>query len=566
VKGACPESAWPARLGFFKFFLGTVTALLTCAGLAFGFVSCNPNRFGDADADSVTPDAAAAFFGPYSDLPKAPVGAGGIRDELLGSLSSAFGSAMSSPTGGPCLSEPSIGALYPNNFNPPLFEWKADGAQNVFELRLHVDNQVNDLVVYTDQTSYTLPWELWTLLGQNSRGHDVQITLRGGQEAAGRLQGAVSTGTTGSVHIAPVPALGSIVYWWIVPANNSTGLKGFRVGDRGVKNILSPQSITYAGKPTACIGCHTSSPDGLLAFFSRADPPFSIDARRVNGSSGAPPAGQVTQNALQNLSRTNQNLPTLSKAHYGTGDAVVVSVMSNMETSKKWELVWTDLLATSGGTGIIARTGDPNSAATPQWSHNGSTIIYTSSPTLTVTDGRLGIGNGDIWTVPYSNRKGGQAQPLPGVNTDSRYNQYYPIYSPGDTLVAFNRNPRGTDMYNSAAAEVWVVGAAGGTPTRLAANDPPACTGQKSPGLTNSWPRFAPSVPSEGGKHYYWMVFSSRRRPMGNPQLYLTAIVTKDSPAGEVIDSTYPAIYIPNQPAAENNHTPAWDEFMIPIG
>jgi hypothetical protein len=54
-------------------------------------------------------------------------------------------------------------------------------------------------------------------------------------------------------------------------------------------------------------------------------------------------------------------------------------------------------------------------------------------------------------------------------------------------------------------------------------------------------------------------VFSSTRDPGGNPQLYVTPIVVE---GGKV--STYHALYLWNQPATENNHTPAWDVFKIP--
>jgi hypothetical protein len=74
-----------------------------------------------------------------------------------------------------------------------------------------------------------------------------------------------------------------------------------------------------------------------------------------------------------------------------------------------------------------------------------------------------------------------------------------------------------------------------------------------------------------GSKHYYWLVFSSRRRPSGNPtsyppQLFLSAVVTRDGPGGEEIEGTFPAIYLPGQPPTESNHTPAWDDFVIPAG
>ena len=68
----------------------------------------------------------------------------------------------------------------------------------------------------------------------------------------------------------------------------------------------------------------------------------------------------------------------------------------------------------------------------------------------------------------------------------------------------------------------------------------------------------APSVTEVNGKRYYWLTFSSTRDAAGNPQLYVTPIV--DDGQNLV---TYPALYLWNQPAAENNHTPAWDDFSI---
>jgi hypothetical protein len=45
---------------------------------------------------------------------------------------------------------------------------------------------------------------------------------------------------------------------------------------------------------------------------------------------------------------------------------------------------------------------------------------------------------------------------------------------------------------------------------------------------------------------------------MGNPQLYITVVVD-----GTTV-TTHGALYLWNQPSTENNHTPAWDYFMIP--
>jgi hypothetical protein len=104
---------------------------------------------------------------------------------------------------------------------------------------------------------------------------------------------------------------------------------------------------------------------------------------------------------------------------------------------------------------------------------------------------------------------------------------------------------------------VFVVPAGGGEAQRLDANDAPTCTGQNSPGLTNSWPKWAPRAQTVNGKTYYFITFSSHRR--GRPQLYVTVLVDDWQRL-----TTYPALYPWNQPAADINHTPDWGVPNIP--
>jgi hypothetical protein len=132
-----------------------------------------------------------------------------------------------------------------------------------------------------------------------------------------------------------------------------------------------------------------------------------------------------------------------------------------------------------------------------------------------------------------------------------------------------------------------VVPAAGGEATRLAANDPPACSGESSPGVTNSWAKWSPTVrggperSAHAGTRYYFLLFSSTRQSpfrLGQApasQLYLTTVV--QLPNGQL--ETYPAMYLWNQgfeiinpgsptpevmPLQTSNLTPAFDEFVIP--
>jgi hypothetical protein len=366
-----------------------------------------------------------------------------------------------------------------------------------------------------------------------------------------------AAGSSGTIGIAPVNAPGTIVYWTPTP---NTALKGFAVGDESVTPVLLPSQV--AEYKTSCIGCHNSTPDGDFAsFVSQTNNYDNGFANITPGQTGAVPPwfGSAARTVIET---GTLGIHTFSRAHWSSGDRIEISAYNPMDTAAS-EIAWIDVEATtSPAMGILARNGDSRHAGAPSWSHDGTTVAYVS--TEANEDGRLSDGDADIYLVPYNNRAGGAAKPLVGAS-DPNARDYYPAFSPDDKLVAFDKAASG-NMYNNSSAEVFVVPAVGGTATRLAANDPPACTYKKSPGVTNSWPKWAPAVVSlADGRTFYWIVFSSTRDPFTpdafkDPQLYLAAVVVD----GQGNTTTYGALYFWNQPEKEHNHTPAWDYFMIP--
>jgi hypothetical protein len=211
----------------------------------------------------------------------------------------------------------------------------------------------------------------------------------------------------------------------------------------------------------------------------------------------------------------------------------------------------------------------------------------------------LATGSADIYTVPFNNRQGGTATPLAGA-AETTWNEFYPSFASNDLYVAYTRAPPSENMYYNMHDEIFVVPSAGAaTPTRLVANDPPKCAATASPGVTNSWPKWSPDVQScPNGLTYYWIVFSSSRdgvawgtgtrsaldhpattQTTSTSHLYLAGM-TVDQSTGAV--TTYPAIYIWNQPSAttvslpscnpgstlspgvpQSNHTPLWQNITI---
>lgn len=503
---------------------------------------------------------------PCTDLPEKPI----FQDGLTAEVGTAFDAAMDMPAG-PCISEPASDAMVPRNWSPLLIEWVAPIDQNVFQVRVEVDNQVNPLVVYTNKPTYTIPSGMWKSLTNNSAGHDLKITVRGARIENGAITAGPFLSETTILHIAPIDAPGSIVYWAYEPVTKGTFFRGFTVGDETPKEVLTPEKAgtNAGGKVTGCISCHTSSPDGKIMFYSSDDPPAtyrSIDARLVKDQT-KPTSDMISDAAWALLGRHRQLAPIVSPAHWSANDAVVISVYA-VDPSPFQDLIWTDLHAVdSNGWGKIPRINDGRNPTSATWSHDGKDIAYVSSKgghEGVIAETVPGDATMDIYVVPYNDRQGGVSLPLPGAS-DPVKREFYPIYSPDDVFLAFNRSDTAPTSYDQATAEVFLIPRAGGEPTRLKANDPPACTGLKSPGITNSWSRWAPQAPTFGGLRYYWLVFSSKRRAASGykAQLYMAAITTKFENGMEVVVGDYPAVYFGPQNANESNHTPVWDNFVV---
>ncbi len=528
--------------------------------------SSGPTMLGGRDGGGADAASSTSVFlpsGPVTDFPS-PIVTGGAPS----SAASLFGSSSQvAPSGGPCIVEPESDVLYPQDWLRPRFRWTASGGENLFELRLKVKNQTRDLVVYTAQSSWTMPSAMWDALRVHSPTEPMTLTIRGGVYSGGTLT-TVSAGTSTSMGIAPVQATGAIVYW---TTSNGTALMGFQVGDESVEKVLVPSQLTETS--TSCIGCHTASPDGEFVGVALQGPNGWQNAMALveadAGTVGTPPSF-LGAGGKAALARGNQGIGSFSRAHWSPGDRREV-VSYDDSNGKSGVLQWLDVEAktTSAGFGTIARDGDPNLAGAPAWSHDGKTVAYVS--TNRICDGRLGAGcdgvtytdtsdpgsTADLYTVPYAGGAGGAATPVPGASSSDQQ-EYYPIFSPDDAWLAFARIPDGLNMYDQPQAEVYVIPASGGTATRLAANDPPTCSGQTSPGVTNSWPKWGPLAQSALGSTYYWLVFSSTRT--GNPQLYVTSVVVTGTHV-----ATHGSLYLWNQPDSENNHTPAWDTFKVPM-
>jgi hypothetical protein len=563
----------------------------------------------------------ASCNGPCTDFPVAPIIGVGVASDAP----SKFGA----PSGaGPCVTEPEDDTLFPNNWLRPRI--RVPGNTGVLKITFHADKEANDLVAYASGETWALPKDIWMGLASHVVMEFVTVTVQLQSGGATMLK----------FRIAPVGAAGSMVFWSADPSQvgkmgvetmaqtavvNDSILKGFTVGDEGTADTLKivdvvqqvgTQNGTTQG--SHCIGCHVGTPDGDFVAFVDSWPwaaafagvkPDPANSNRTGAAMPGFAGGVCTSWNACSTPRTFVQYPwagpvTFSPAHWGVGDkkAIMMTQMVNITmpwATDNWQpgrLAWVDLESSATVTtngqinpaegqafGYLARTGDPHPAAAfPNWSHDGRTIVYSSTACPSpgqvngcgTQDGRLSRGQTDLYEIPYNNKAGGPATAVAGAATTAM-EEYYPAYSPDDRLIAFTAVPSGQEMYANPSAELYVVRRGStGTATKLRANTPPGCSGKASPGINNHWPKWSPDAVNVGGSTFYWVIFSSNRYGLPTvttnfngaskvvelSQLYITAIVVD-----EISVTTYPAIYLWNQPQNRLNTTPAWEHFHIPI-
>ena len=580
-----------------------------------------------------------------SDFPTAPVFANGAPTTAPASFT---GTASGT---GPCILEPQAGSLFPHNWLRPRVN--VTSAATLFQITFHAAVEANDYVVYTTTPTWTMPKDVWTAVANNVIEQDITVTVKA-STGGGSFSESTTTFRVAPVDAGGSIVFWNATS--LTAYTDTSMLYGFSPGDEGVVTTLTPTQVTTpmyqtsgqlqsapssskgvaspAGTPS-CIGCHTSTPDGKAVSFTGVWPWNVALAEVEQGKTGQLPS-YVTEGGQMMAQSPWQGITTFSAADWATGRYRYVTSfaprVASTDPSMVWEfwngaanetgtgldnLIWIDLAAnvtvpnvmttSNPGTdittalvkaegtlwGTIARTGDPRGAVTPNWSHDGTRIAYTSADST--SDGHVGHGpnsstaltESDIYSVPFNGGAGGPATP---VIAEAGVGEYYPDFSPDDRFIAYNRVATiPAYLYHVPNSELYVTPSTGkGTPTRLAANDPPACTGLTTATIYNSWPKWSPLVTTVSGESYYFYTFSSARQststvpgsggspPEATSELFLGAI--KVDATGNV--TSFPAIYLWNQHnvvttdattmmstvtvAGGTNLTPAWHDFVIP--
>ncbi|HXN32276.1 MAG TPA: hypothetical protein VN894_10460, partial [Polyangiaceae bacterium] len=203
--------------------------------------------------------------------------------------------ATAAATGGPCIVEPPDGSLFPNNWLRPRIRFNpASATQTIFQIRIHADRQMNDLIVYTKSKTWEIPADIWKALAGSTWGEDITVTV----SAVAATGGAPSRSSV-KFQIAPAFANGTIIYWaavgtnWAPPNPPQSWLESFSVGDENVAAALTVSQVqwnqaraengalqTRGGPPgkIACIGCHVAVPDRSSVTFVETYPWDGVSA------------------------------------------------------------------------------------------------------------------------------------------------------------------------------------------------------------------------------------------------------------------------------------------------
>ena len=127
-------------------------------------------------------------------------------------------------------------------------------------------------------------------------------------------------------------------------------------------------------------------------------------------------------------------------------------------------------------------------SAFPTWSNDGNTIVYASTPagctepqgcTPGDQDGRLNVGRTDLYAVPYNNKAGGAATPVPGASTLVARGVLPGVLARRQAASPYTRGARRAGDVREperGALRGAVRDRRAGAAIRLDANDPPACT------------------------------------------------------------------------------------------
>jgi hypothetical protein len=496
----------------------------------------------------------------------------------------------------PTIIYPPDGTLVPPNMNVLETQFDQGMGNTLFEI--DYENAATDVTVLTrcnaitdskgnatNGCSYDLSQQVWDFLSTSNRGGDPLNIIVRATNAAGSCI-ATSTSMV-AISFAQDDLNGGIYYWQSVTVAGLNGATGgifrYDFGKRGQTPTAFLAPTAGGGTMQRCIGCHFLSRDGVKMTYGNDDPDADdeysdLKTNLLNVSDKA--VIQLNQPGFQAFTPDHKTL-LASDGNGMNTPAAFFQFDGNLGTA-------------------LAKVPSGMRGTQPDFSADGSKVVFVrptnfAFPTYNRIDDNHFIG-GSLFTMSYAAGTYGTPATL---LASAGENNYYPAFSPDGNYVIFNRaamaaggnactaNSCPNDAFSNPSARVLLMPAGGGTAIDLAALN-------NSGSLTNSWPRFAPTVQMYKGDTIAWVTFSSTRDygdvvrnsvPIAGaaqfncyppespentstnkmvttdpkchqPQLWMAAIDLTKAASG--VDSSFPAFWLPFQDASAHNHIAQW--------
>ncbi|MCS6913887.1 MAG: hypothetical protein RMK29_03655 [Myxococcales bacterium] len=459
-------------------------------------------------------------------------------------------------------------ALLPPNLAQLEVHFQRPATQGLFELALrgaHVDVRL-----YTrcqplgDGCGIVLERRIWDVVAHSSlagEGGGLEVGLRGLDEA----RGAVGTGASLRLFLAPEAVRGGVYYWTSLPGT-AGGSGIYRIDmERGrvepfyTDNIAPPNHRMERG----CIGCHALSRAGDRMALVLGGGHIS-DLIQLEVATGRITLRRIdTTPGKTGLERQFANFQSYSP----DGRRLVVALHGRLR-----------LMSADSGQDLIAQLPAGGQATHPDWSRSGALLAFTrflDPPPRPLDEAgdsyELYVRQTGVGLMRWNGTAFQPAQvllpPTPGRGA------YYPSVSPDDRYLVFNRvecpeRPEDCVAYDNARARVHLMPVDGGGELRLERLNRRGPTDTRDE-LTNSWPRFSPFVQrTPDGRTLLWVTFSSKRNyglrivGKGRPQLWMAALALPPAPGG---DASFAPFWIPGQDPSTHNHLAQWTEQVVPV-
>lgn len=464
-----------------------------------------------------------------------------------------FGTATagSDPARAPAIEYPIDQAVSPRNIPSIEFQWTAAG-NDLFHVALRSSYAAIDL--YTTDLEALMTAADWEALIGSVAGENLAITVEGLAQAAPATKFASAQTTLVVTHDNIDKT--AIYYWASSQGNIMSQTFGVPDPPSLVKDdCTSCHSVSRNGARIGYSRCVGNDCGQLFAGFLKYDPITQTWAETVNANA------KTIQGSYTTFAPIGNPFPTDDQALAMVG-------MSNGTLA----LYDPDTGAPVPSNLAVASANGTRSAMMPDWSADGTKVVFSSTP----TPGQwIDLDGGRIATMTYSYQAGSHVfgdpvfiAPDPIVLPGGTYqNFFFPSFSPDGNLVVFNAARsawRNFTNARTAGQRLMLADAAGAWIADLTAMN--GGTGD----LDITWAHWAPTISND----YYWIVFSSERdyghrtTAATSPasckqngvtqckQIWLGAIAKNK--LGTAQDPSAPPMWLPGQNPLANNISPYW--------